>query len=102
MRKKAAATRIGIEGELSIFTAAVLRQRLLDAIATGKEVEVDLSQVGEIDSAGIQLMVAAKREATARKQSLRFIGHSPAVFDIIELYDLSGHFGDPVLIPPRT
>ena len=31
MRKKSAVTRIDIQGELSIFTAAELRQRLLDA-----------------------------------------------------------------------
>ena len=102
MGEKTTATRIGIEGELTIFAAAELRQRLLDAIGANTEVEVDLSQVSEIDSAGIQLMVAAKREAAARNKLLRFTNHSPAVFDIIELYDLSGHFGDPVLIHPRT
>ena len=102
MRKKTAVTRIGIEGEFNIFTAVTVQQRLLDAIVAGPEVEVDLSQVNEIDSAGIQLMIAAKREAVARNKPLRFIGHSPAVFDIIELYDLSGHFGDPVLIHSRT
>jgi len=102
MKKKSALTRIGIEGELNISTAAVLRQRLLDAIDAGAEVEVDLSQVSEMDSAGIQLMVAAKREAAIRNKSLRFIGHSQAVFDVIELYDLSGHFGDPVLIRSTT
>lgn len=102
MRKRSTVTRIDIGGEFSIFTATALRQRLLDAIAASKEVEVDLSQVSEIDSAGIQLMVAAKREAAARDKPLRFTGHSPAVFDIIELYDLSDHFGDPVLTHPRT
>ena len=102
MGNESAVTRINIEGELSIFAAAALKQRLLDAIGAGAEVEVDLSQVSEMDSAGIQLMVAAKREAAARNQPLRFTGHSPAVFDLIELYDLSGHFGDPVLIHSRT
>lgn len=102
MRKKSTVTRIDIEGEMSIFTAAALKQRLLDALVAGKEVEVDLTRVGEMDSAGIQLMVAAKREAAARNMPLRFTGHSPAVFDMIELYDLSGHFGDPVLIHSRT
>jgi len=102
MRKKNAATRVDIEGELSIFTAAALRLRLLDAIGAGKEVEVDLSGVSEIDSAGTQLMIAAKREAVARNKSLRFTGHSEAVVDILELCDLGGHLGDPVLIHSRT
>ena len=102
MKKKSAATRIDIVGDLNIFNAAELRQRLLDAIVADKEVEVDLSRVSEIDSAGIQLMVAAKREAGSRNKVLRFTGHSAAVFDILELCDLAGHLGDPVLIHSRT
>ena len=100
MKKKSTATRIGIEGELNIFSATALRQRLLDTISSSKEIEVDLSQVSEIDSAGVQLMVAAKREATARSKPLSFTGYSPAVLDLIELYDLSSYFGDPVPIHP--
>lgn len=102
MKKDIATTRIDIKGELSIFTAATLRQQLLDAFDTGLELEVDLSAVSEMDSAGMQLMVAAKREASVRNQPLRFTGHSPAVVDILELCDLSGHLGDPLLIQSRT
>ena len=102
MKKKTAPTRVDIVGDLNIFSAAEQRQRLLDAINSGKEVEVDLSLVSEIDSAGIQLMVAAKREAAAKNTPLRFTGHSAAVIDILELCDLAGHFGDPVLMPSRA
>lgn len=102
MIKDNTVTRINITGELSIFTAAALRQQLLDAFDTGSELEVDLSAVSEMDSAGMQLMVAAKREAVLRNQSLRFTNHSPAVFDILELCNLTGHLGDPVLIHSRT
>ena len=99
MEMKNVSPSIAIEGELTIFSAAGLKQRLLDVLVSGNtEVEVDLSRVSEIDSAGIQLMVAAKREAAARNMSLRFTNHSAAVFNLIELYELSGHFGDPVLI----
>lgn len=102
MKKKTTITRIEIIGDLNIFNAAEQRQRLLDAIGTGNEVEVDLTHVSEIDSAGVQLMVAAKREAAAKNGSLRFTGHSEAVFDILELCDLAGHLGDPVLIHAQT
>lgn len=91
-------TRLAIQGELSIFTAADLRQQLLDAIHAGQEVEVDLSQVSEIDSAGMQLMVAAKQEAAGRNQLLHFTNHSQAVFEALELCNLSSHLGDPLLI----
>lgn len=89
---------IEIKGELSIYTVAALRSQLLDALDGAAEVDVDLSEVSEIDSAGMQLMVAAKREAALRDKALRFSGHSPAVFDVLELCQLSGHLGDPLLI----
>lgn len=93
-----AAARLEIKGELSIFTAADVRRQLLEALEHGTDVEVDLSDVTEMDSAGMQLMVAAKREAALRERQLRFTGHSPAVFDVLELCDLSGQLGDPLLI----
>ena len=102
MENNSAATRIDILGDLNIFNAAEQQQRLLYALGAGGDVEVDLSQVSELDTAGIQLMVAAKREAAAHNQALRFTGHSPAVFDILELCDLAGHLVDPVLIHSRT
>jgi len=90
--------RLEIKGELTIFTAAELRLQLLEALATNTELEVDLAHVSEIDSAGLQLMLAAKREAAGRKLALHFTGHSPAVCDALELCKLSGQLGDPVLI----
>ena len=102
MENDSTVNRIEIKGELSIFTAAILRQQLLDALDRDMDVEVDLSAVSEMDSAGMQLMVAAKREAGVRNKSLRFTGHSPAVFDILELCDLSAHLGDPLLIQSRS
>ena len=102
MRKKKAVTRIDILGDLNIFNAAEQRQRLLAALEAGSEVEVNLSEVSEIDSAGIQLMVAAKQEATAQKKTLCFSGHSPAVLDTLDLCDLTAYFGDPVLLHSRA
>lgn len=89
---------IGIKGELDIFTAGTQRQLLLDAIDAGSEVEVDLSEVSEMDSAGLQLIVAAKREAARRHKPLRISGQSQAVLDILGLCDLSGSLDDP--LPP--
>lgn len=88
-----------ITGELTIFAAQSLKERLLAALGKGHEIEVDLSRVSEMDSAGIQLLLAAEREACARSQILRFVAHSPAVADTLDLCDLSGHFGDPARIP---
>jgi len=98
MSNATAPGRLEIKGEFNIFTAAELCLQLLEAIGTGTELEVDLAHVSEIDSAGLQLMLAAKREATGRNQTVCFTGHSPAVCDALELCKLSGQLGDPVLI----
>lgn len=94
------ASRLAFQGELTIFTAAERRQQLLDALATGTDVDVDLAEVSDIDSAGLQLLVAAKREAAGCDRRLHFTGHSQAVFEALELCKLSGHLGDPLLIHP--
>ena len=102
MNDETATTHIEIKGEMSIFTALTVRQQLLDALEQPGDVEVDLSAVSEMDSAGIQLLIAAKREAALRERTLRFSGHSREVFDLLELYDVAGQLGDPVLSPGGT
>ncbi len=94
-----------LSGELNIFTAASTKTQLLDAVSQAAEdsdIDIDLSSVSEIDSAGLQLMVMAKRDATRQNKRLRFVRHSEAVVDLIELCDLAGQLGDPVLICPKN
>lgn len=95
MRGGNAVARLMIRGELTIFTVAELRGQLLAALEAGGDVEVDLSEVGEIDSAGLQWMLAAQKEAEVRKQRLEFSGHSPAVLDVLALCRLEGPLGPP-------
>ena len=90
--------RIAIEGEMTIGTAAELLRGLATPLVRCEEIEVNLSGVSEIDSAGLQLMVAAKREAVAKNKILRFVEHSQAVLDLFDLCDLAGHFGDPLVL----
>ena len=98
MKKAAAHGSLEIKGEFNIFTAEELRLQLLEALATSTELEIDLAHVSEVDSAGLQLMLATKREAAGRNLAVHFTGHSPAVCDALELLKLSGQLGDPVLI----
>ncbi|HEX8962596.1 MAG TPA: STAS domain-containing protein [Rhodocyclaceae bacterium] len=101
MAEKTALLNVVIHGELTISTAAGVRDDLLAALDAADEVEVDLTRVTEIDSAGIQIMVGAKREASERRKSLRFLGHSAAVVDALDLTDLAGYLGDPVVLQSR-
>jgi anti-anti-sigma factor len=91
-------TRLVIQGELTIFRAAELKPLLLDDPALA---EVDLSQVTEIDTAGIQLLMMAKKQAQARGHDVHLVGHSPPVIDVFERLNLAAFFGDHLVIGPQ-
>ncbi|MDO8775434.1 MAG: STAS domain-containing protein [Burkholderiaceae bacterium] len=90
--------RIAVEGEMTIYAAQALKDELLAPLAQCETVELDLSGVSEIDSAGLQLLIMAKAEAQERGKVLSITGHSQAVLEILDLCDLEGFFGDNVLI----
>ncbi len=90
--------RIAITGELTIYTALELKDQLLAALSVTEALELDLSEVGEIDAAGLQLLVMIKQQAAVSGKALSFTGHSSVVLDLLDLSGLAGFFGDPLLI----
>jgi anti-anti-sigma factor len=90
--------RLGVDGELTIYTATALKRALLDPLDKADEVDVDLSGVAECDTAGFQLLVLLKREAEFDGKQVSLIGHSPAVMKVLDLYNMAGFFGDPLVI----
>ena len=88
-----------IEGELTIYTAAAIKQRLDQLLGQSAELEIELSQVSEMDTAGLQLLILAKRECLARSGLLKLVGHSQPVREIMDLCNMANYFGDPVVIP---
>jgi anti-anti-sigma factor len=91
----AATSVLRIEGELTIYQAVDLKQRLF---AEPAPVEIDLAGVTEIDTAGLQLLLLARKNALATGRELRLVRHSPAVIDLFDLLDVAGWFGDPMII----
>jgi anti-anti-sigma regulatory factor len=89
------ATALRIEGELTIFTAAELKPAIL---CTPPPHEIDLSGVTEIDTAGVQLLMMAKRTALELDTELHLVGHSPAVIEVFELLNVAAYFGDQMLM----
>ena len=96
--KKQQSDPIVIAGELTIYTALELKDKLLAGLSETKELELDLAEVSEFDAAGLQLLVMLKKEAAVLGNVLRITGHSPVVSDLLDLSGLAGFFGDPLLI----
>lgn len=98
-KKKAKPTgkALRVEGDLTIFRAAELKPLLLDSVEV---MEIDLSGVGEIDTAGLQLLMLAKKQSLVEQRTLRLVGHSPAVTDLFERLNVAAYFGDPLVVAP--
>ena len=89
---------IPVEGEMTIFRAQELRESIMPLVSSNDEIEVDLSRVTEVDAAGMQFMISIKLEAILRGKTLRYVGHSKPVLDMIDLCGLGEFFGDQVII----
>ena len=87
-----------IEGEMTIYNAAELKEELMPLITDERELEIDLADITEIDSAGLQVLMLAKKERSQQGQALTLTNHSPSVLDVFELMDLVSYFKDPVLL----
>ena len=86
-----------LQGALDIYAAADVRARLSELITQHPLVELQMAAVDEIDASGVQILLAAKQQASNLEHSLKLSGHSPAVIDALELCDLLAYFGDPVV-----
>lgn len=93
------ARRLVLEANLTVYNAPEHKRTLLDTLEQAKVIELDLAAVGEIDSAGLQVLLLAKRESLAKGKELRIVRHSPAVQDLLEFFNVASYFGDPLVIP---
>lgn len=76
-----------IDGEMTIDTAADRRTELLGFLGAGDEgtddLQIDLSGVTDLDLAGLQVLLATKKECLGRRTRLVYTGHSPAVLETL-------------------
>lgn len=84
-----------LSGELTIFSVQDIRNRLLETLALLDEVSFDLNEVTEIDTAGLQLMLLAKRKPG---KTVRFVNHSDEVLHMLDLANLGQLLGDPLVL----
>ncbi len=77
---------------MTIYRAAELKPALLEAVRAHAAPALDLSAVTEFDSAGLQLLLMARREAARLGKQLAVPAASAAVRDVFVLLgiDLDG------------
>lgn len=87
-----------IDGEMTIYNAAEIGEKLFSALLDSRDLVINLSNVTEIDSAGVQLLMMAKKERATNDLNLSLTEHSDSVLDVFELMDLVTYFNDPVVL----
>jgi len=91
--------RLSLDEDLTIYHALEQKGRLLDALASADELELDLLQVSEVDTAGLQLLILLKKEAQRAGKQVTIVAHSQAVRSVIDFCNLAAELGDPLVIP---
>lgn len=79
-----------IAGEATIYNAAELKARLVSTLIDSKEMKLDLTEVIEIDTAGLQILLMLQREAKETGRALQVGGISAPVREMLRLYGLEG------------
>jgi anti-anti-sigma factor len=81
-----------IDGDVTIYEAASQCAQVIEALEWTKELQIDLSGVTALDTAGLQLLILAQKTALAQGGSLRLSGYSTAVAEVFDLLHLNAFF----------
>jgi anti-anti-sigma regulatory factor len=75
---------VAITGPLTAETVVALRAELLGTLPADRAVTIDLGGVTEVDTAGLQLLVAARKWSQARNQTFAIVSVSACVASLGE------------------
>jgi anti-anti-sigma factor len=89
---------VHVSGELTIYNVVRMRQQLATAVGPEDSLSIDLGEVAEIDTAGIQLLMTMKRERECAGLEFILSNHSESVLSAFEHLGLLPYFNDPVVI----
>lgn len=96
--------RFAVQGPMTIYEAVDHKRKLLAALAAAAEgdtLELDLSEVDEMDTAGLQLLVLAAREARKEGKTAVVVAHSEASQEVLGRYQMTARFAGEPAAPPQ-
>lgn len=86
---------VEVDGEMTVYKAEQIKHDLdmcFDADASA--IDINLVQVTEIDTAGMQCLIMVRRKADQLEKKLRYVGRSDAVKEAVEMFGLAHYFSD--------
>ncbi|HEX8305227.1 MAG TPA: STAS domain-containing protein [Jatrophihabitans sp.] len=85
-------TVLEVRGEVDLHSAAQLQDRLLQVIAGGQSVVVDLTGLSFLDSTGLGVLVAARNQAQQAGAQLRLVCTSDRMLKLFRITGLDAVF----------
>lgn len=86
--KQAGVVRVQLHGELTIYQAQQQYAELLELLAQHPILQLDLSQISDIDSSGVQILLQLVREAKKEAKQLSLVHATPVLIDVVSLLGL--------------
>jgi len=87
------ATTVKVAGEIDVSNSGALREALEMACEPGRRIVVDMEAVSDIDSSGVNALVAVANQVGDAHQGLSIHQPSPNVSKVLGILGLSHHFG---------
>lgn len=87
------AVELSFSGDLNIYSIAAIKEQVQKALEFATRVSLDLRDIEEIDTSGLQLLVALKKEMNARDIQLDVIHLGAAITPIFSLCEFERSFG---------
>lgn len=88
--QKLSMSELRVDGELTIYRASEIGQTLFAALrAETGDVSLDMSDVSEFDTAGLQLLLMARRLVEANGRRLAVVQPSECVAEVLKLCNVA-------------
>lgn len=84
---------IAVSGDMTIPALGDIREAVQSKLSKAKRIEFDLSQVEDMDSAGVQFLFAVRKMAESKGMSMTISAASPSVRDCLGIFRMEEHFG---------
>ena len=84
---------LAVKGEVDVYTAPRLRERLVDLVSQGKhQVVVDLEGVDFLDSTGLGVLVGGLKRLRSHDGDLTLVCTQPRILKVFEITGLTKVF----------
>lgn len=83
-------TLVRVAGDLTIYEAPAVRDLVLQALQGASAVVIDLDEVTDVDSAGLQVLISARKSASHLGTPLTVRCQSDPVVALMDLCNLRG------------